>query len=142
MRIGKKIYVQPEVNYVVKGGKLGLNDGKPDVKIKLNTLTVPVLLGYRVINAGVFNIRLMAGPAFSFVINKTIPPTDNAIFPIKSGSDIKNSMWSLQMGGGVDVMNFTLDVRYEIGVDNIYTGAQDFNMKNNLFNVSLGFKLL
>ncbi|NVO20596.1 MAG: PorT family protein [Bacteroidetes bacterium] len=142
MRIGKKIYVQPEANYVIKGGKFGLSNGQPDVKLKLKTLTIPVMLGYRVINAKIFNVRVMAGPAFSFIIDKTIPPTDNSIFPIHDKSDIKNSTWSVQLGGGVDVLDFTLDVRYEIGVDNIYSGSQDFSLKNNLLNVSLGFKLL
>jgi hypothetical protein len=143
-RIGKKIYVQPEVNYVVKGGKISFN-GNDNVMIKMKSITIPVLIGYKVINAGIFNLRLMAGPAVSMIINKDISGG-----PVISGSpsiakdDLKDSMWSVQMGGGLDVLNFTLDLRYEIGVDNIYTGdaVQDFKLRNNLFNISLGFKLL
>jgi hypothetical protein len=36
----------------------------------------------------------------------------------------------------------TLDLRYELGIDNIYSGDSNFSLKNNLFNVSLGVKLL
>jgi hypothetical protein len=46
------------------------------------------------------------------------------------------------MGAGIDVLFMTLDVRYEIGLDNIYAGSDDATMKNNIFNVSLGIKIL
>jgi hypothetical protein len=66
----------------------------------------------------------------------------NDYWPIQSVDDIKNSAWSVQMGAGLDVFFVTLDVRYEMGINNIYNGDSDLNMKNNMFNVSLGFKLL
>jgi hypothetical protein len=46
------------------------------------------------------------------------------------------------MGAGMDIFFMTLDVRYEMGVENIYNGGSEFDMKNNLFNVSLGIKFL
>ena len=64
------------------------------------------------------------------------------LWPINSADDLKNSTWSVQMGGGIDVFFVTLDVRYEMGVDNIYNGSSDVEMKNNIFNVSLGIKFL
>ncbi len=66
----------------------------------------------------------------------------NEFWPIHSVDDIKNSVWSVQMGAGLDVFFVTLDVRYEMGLENIYNGSSDLNMKNNMFNVSLGIKLL
>ena len=139
-RIGKKIYIQPEVYYVTKGGKVSFQ-GNP-VQIKLNSVTVPLLVGYRLFNVGIINLRIMAGPAISMITHKTLSVDNLPDFPVKTKDDIKNSMWSFQFGGGVDVLNFTLDLRYEMGIDNIYSGQQNFSMKNNLFNVSLGFKLL
>jgi len=139
-RIGKKIYIQPEAYYVVKGGKITFNGSVEQIKLK--SVTIPVLIGYRLINAGIFNIRIMGGPAVSMITDKTLSINNLPNFPVTSKNDLKNSMWSIQFGGGVDVLNFTLDLRYEIGVDNIYTGQQNFSMRNNLFNVSLGFKLL
>jgi hypothetical protein len=143
IRIGKKFYVQPEVNYVLKGGKIKFGSlGIQELKLK--SVTVPILFGIRPINAGVFNFRLMAGPTMSFITETTIDTPNGLIdaFPIKSKDDLKETMWSLQLGGGIDVMFMTLDVRYELGVENLYTGKQDFTLKNNLFNVSLGIKLL
>lgn len=139
-RIGKKFYVQPEVDYVVKGGNINFKE--KEVQIKLKSITVPLLLGYKIIDAKVFNIRLAGGPVYSKLIDKTVPVGDLIDFPIKSKEDLKDATWSIQLGGGIDVMNFTIDVRYELGVDNLYIGDQDFNLKNNLLNVSLGLKLL
>lgn len=142
-RFGKKIYVQPEVNYVLRGGKINVgNMGIEEIKMK--SITVPLLIGYRLINAGAFNIRVMAGPTMSFVKETVVskPSVFVTSFPIKSKDDLKSTVWSFQAGGGMDLMFMTLDVRYEFGVDNIYNGDQDFSLKNNLFNVSLGFKIM
>jgi hypothetical protein len=142
IRLGKKIYFQPEVNYVVKGGKINI-DGLGNQEVKLKSITIPLLVGIRPINAGVFNIRFMAGPTMSFISEKTLKPSVIiSSWPIKSVDDIKGTIWSFQMGGGLDLFFLTLDLRYELGIDNIYSGDSNFSLKNNLFNVSLGVKLL
>jgi len=41
----------------------------------------------------------------------------------------------------MDILFVTLDVRYEMGIDNLYDGSSDLLMKNNMFNVSVGIKL-
>ncbi len=145
VRIGSKFYVQPEANYQVVSSSLNLTKGasikKQDITIK--TLKIPVLLGYKLISQNKFNFRVLAGPALSFNIDKKLSPSDmGELWPIQSVDDLKNSTWSVQMGGGIDVFFLTLDVRYEVGIDNLYTGADDVTMKNNIFNVSLGLKIL
>jgi hypothetical protein len=84
----------------------------------------------------------MAGPAVSFAIDKQLSADQSSFVPIQSENDFKNKTWSVQMGAGVDVFSFTLDVRYEVGVDNLYQGNYDMSIKNNIFNVSLGMKFL
>lgn len=143
VRIGKKIYVQPEANYVVKGGKIKFGDlGEQDFTLK--SITVPVLIGIRPVHVGEFNLRFMAGPTMSFVMETKIDTPKDLVdeFPIKTKEDLKETIWSIQAGGGIDVMMLTIDVRYEFGMDNIYTGKEDFSLKNNLFNISVGIKLL
>ncbi len=142
MRIGKKVYFQPEVNYMIKGGELQI--GKlGNQQIRLESIAIPMLIGVRPINVGAFNLRFMAGPTFSFVSGKSLKPKEIVDgWPIQSVEDLKESFWSFQLGGGIDVFFLTIDLRYEMGVDNIYTGEDDFSLKNNLFNVSVGFKLL
>ena len=41
----------------------------------------------------------------------------------------------------MDILFVTLDVRYEMGIDNAYNGSSNLQMKNNIFNVSVGIKL-
>jgi len=142
MRIGKKVYFQPEVNYVIKGGELKIENMGRQV-IKLKSVTIPLLFGIKPIDAGFCNIRLMAGPTMTFISGKTLSPsTVISSWPLQSPDDIKESNWSLQMGAGVDIFFLTLDLRYELGVDNLYNGKSDFDLRNNIFNVSLGLKLL
>jgi len=144
-RIGKKVYLQPEVYYTVKGGVLDDDMGiyRSRQELTLKTLVVPVIVGAQIITIPGFNLRVMGGPTMSFIINKKIePPYLDGIWPIKSTDDLRNSIFGLQMGGGIDVFFMTLDVRYELGLNNIYNGSANFSLKNNAVNVSLGIKLL
>lgn len=145
VRLGRKIYIQPEAIYVLKGGFIESGDFRHALsqEIKLHCISVPVLIGGKLSGFKSFNIRAMAGPTFNYVIEKQFKPSEMVSdWPIKSVEDIRNSNWSFQMGGGIDFLVFTIDVRYEFGVDNMYIGTDDFDLRNNLFNVSLGIKLL
>lgn len=144
IRVGKRIYLQPEANYQVDESTLSKSIGSivmnQDVTIK--ALKVPVLLGVKLIRKKDFNLRIMAGPAVTFNLDKKLDPaTMSDLWPIKSVDDLKNSMWSAQVGAGMDIFFVTLDVRYEMGIDNMYNGNSNLQMKNNIFNVSLGIKL-
>jgi len=139
-RFGKKLYVQPEIMFVTKGGTLEATDvGKSTVK--LSTFQVPALVGFRLINLNVVNLRIMAGPAISFVSNKEIEIKEGE--SIIEDADLKDAIWSMHLGAGIDVLMFTLDVRYEWGLNNIYKGANTSgDIKNNLWNISLGWMIL
>jgi len=144
IRVGSKVYFQPEANYQVEKStvdkSIGLSILSQDVTMK--SIKIPALIGVKLINGSVFNLRLFAGPAFNYILEKKINPAAlNELWPIYSVDDLKNSTWSVQMGAGLDVLFLTLDVRYEMGIDNTYNGNSDLNMKNNMFNVSLGLKL-
>ncbi len=145
MRIGSKFYFQPEANYQVSESTLNQSVGTviTSQKVTIKSLKVPAIVGLKLINKGAFNFRVMAGPAVTFVLDKQLAPEQMGEFwPIQSADDLKNSIWSVQVGAGMDVFFMTLDVRYEMGVENIYNGGSSLEMKNNLFNVSLGIKLL
>lgn len=145
IRLGKQVYFQPEANYQVVTSTLnkgaGLSARSQDLTIQ--SLKIPALIGVKLVNKSAFNLRIMAGPAYTFILNKQLNPEHMSdLWPIQSVDDIKNSVWSVQMGAGLDVLFMTLDVRYELGIDNMYNGESNLQMKNNLFNVSLGIKLL
>jgi hypothetical protein len=145
VRVGSKFYFQPEANYQVSESTLSKSIGTAvqTQDVTLKSLKVPALVGVKLINKGAFNLRLMAGPAVTFILDKQLNPSQmDELWPIQSVDDLKNSAWSVQMGAGLDVFFVTLDVRYEMEIDNFYTGSSDLQMKNNMFNVSLGIKLL
>ncbi len=145
LRVGNKIYLQPEVNWMTRGGVFKTPDQSSlspvNQEIDLKTIEIPVLVGWRIINLGIANIRVMAGPSGSFVVNKKIK-TKTANEPIKDG-DIKDMIWGLNLGAGVDVLMFTLDVRYQIGLNEVIERASEmnFNSRNNVFSISLGWKI-
>lgn len=146
VRFGKKIYIQPEVMFATKGGII-IDDSlsySTKATVDLKTLQIPLLVGYTLINMKVVNVRIMTGPAISFVTSKEITVNANNLLDEFDGKNIKDAIWSWQLGAGVDVFMFTLDVRYEWGMNNIWdASAGEVNdMKQNLWNVSLGWKIL
>jgi len=151
VNVGGKLYLQPEVYWATKGGDfttgtVTLSPQFPNViysqETKLQTIDVPVLIGAKIIDMKVFNLRLMTGPVVSFITSKDVEYKINGTTiqsaPVPAG--YKDVIWGIQAGAGIDIMNFTLDVRYEWGLNNI-SDVANANYKSKLLNVSLGFKL-
>lgn len=156
VRIGKKVYIQPEAYYTFQGGIFQnnvtstFNNWKQNVTV--GTLDIPVLIGFKLVDLKVVNWRIMAGPMGSFVVNSKISDV-SLTGPIKK-SDINSTNWYIQVGTGVDVLFMTLDIRYQIGLNQMIKSSQsenssgtatgkvyDLNATNNMWVVSLGFKL-
>jgi hypothetical protein len=138
LRIGDKLYLQPEVLYHVRGGIL--DSAGLEQNITFKNLEIPVMVGFKLLNLKVVNLRFMGGPVASFVLDKDITFNELIKDPLQT-DDLSNIIWGLDVGLGLDVLFFTLDVRYEFGLNNIYTGSEAFDIKNNIFTIGLGFKL-
>jgi len=143
LRLGTKIYVQPEINWVTEGGtfksEIGFsNPFESDVKLK--TIQIPFLVGAKVIDLKLLNLRIFAGPTASIVTEKTIEGTNDLGIHV---DDIEDLNWGLQVGAGVDVLIFTLDVRYNIGLTKVIgdVDGNTYDSKSNGFTVSLGWKI-
>ena len=151
VRLGDKIYVQPEVNFLTQGGIFKtpeITSLSPfEQEVNLKTIQIPVLVGYKIIDLKVTNIRVMGGPVASIVTDKNIEnKVSGYIAPIKD-ADLKDMIWSFQFGAGVDVLMFSLDVRYNLGlnkmIDNVFIEDEEisFKSKTSGFNVSLAWKI-
>ena len=145
VRFGKKLYIQPELMFVTKGGKITQDYEELSVKttVNLNSVQVPILIGYKLIDLKAINLRIMTGPAMSFVLNEKID-IDTEIENPLTKDHIKNTIWSYQLGAGIDFLMFTFDVRYEWGLNNIFdpqAGEESYDMKSNVWNLSLGWKI-
>jgi len=77
IRLGSKVYIQPEANYQVESGTLNQTLGTSllQQEFTVKSIKVPVLLGVKLINKGRFNLRLLAGPAVFFAVNKRLNPS-------------------------------------------------------------------
>ena len=153
-RFGKKIYVQPEVNWLTQGSVFKYPSFKDGIvpleqEIKLSTIQVPVNVGWRFLNLKVVQLRVFAGIAANFVMNTKIDTKsgdaddyENALIP----DDFKNVQWQWDVGAGVDILMFAVDVKYMGGINNLLDNVQvegnSITSKSNLFVVTLGWKIL
>lgn len=142
-RIGDKFYLQPEILWSVKGGIVeftkDLSGTTNKYDTKLTAVDIPILVGYKLVKLPVAgNIRVFGGPIATFITSSKASP-DGVSLP--DFENYKSTIWSLGVGAGVDVLMFSLDVRYEFGLSNA-SDATDVTQKSNVFNVSLGWKIL
>lgn len=134
---GAGMYLQPELYLGSKGNDFIQTNGATG-KIRFTTLDVPLLLGTK-IGPSKLNIRFMAGPLISFIIDQSTT-FDAAYTSVTDYKNYKNQTLGVQAGAGVDIGNLSVDLRYEAGLSNI--SQSKYEQKQNLWHLSLGFKLL
>ncbi|CAN5217130.1 hypothetical protein BH23BAC1_BH23BAC1_13770 [soil metagenome] len=133
-----KTYIQPEAYYNFKSTSIAIDDAGGSTNfaghIKFNQIDVPVLLGSKIIDAKVFNIRFFAGPMVSFLL-KDENSTKN--YDPKN-YDLNNKIWGGQAGLGFDIGNVTLDLRYQTKLSRI---SKLISGPESMLHVSAGIKL-
>ena len=141
-RFGKVFYLQPEMYLGSKGGQFnydssGSNTGGT-AKVKFTSLDVPVLVGRSFGNPDL-NFRIMAGPIYSYILNTNESFSDNLSAAYRDLGNYNNSSLGYQAGAGIDLGSLSLDARYEGGLTQI---NPQFGQRQNLWHISLGFKIL
>lgn len=155
-----KMYVQPELIYNHRSTKLeydvypvaDLGDmtigAKTDMKI--GTFDIPVILGFKILDTKLLNVRFFAGPVVSFATSKSLSYTyttndgeefDGEVYDPLTVDDFNQTTWYGQAGVGVDALFLTFDIRYEKGLSDLYNSG-DVNFKNNVWVFTLGFKFI
>jgi len=138
--LGKKLGLQPEVLFSQYSTTVDsnyksiyqnvFNSGQSSVK--LNYLSVPVLLTYKLI--GNF-LSIQAGPQFSVLINHDKNLLQNGGEAFKSGD------FSMVGGAQIKFSAIRLTGRYVIGLNNINDIDNQDQWKSQGFQVSLGLAL-
>jgi hypothetical protein len=125
--------VQPEILYnVLKHDAEELTGDD----ITTNYLSVPVMLVYA-FSDGKFNVQ--AGPQIGFLMSTD--PSEYKDDDLLAGTD-----FTLNLGAGANFGKFNVTARYGIGLSNV-TGStitdqiDDFSIKNNNIQISVGYKL-
>ncbi len=153
VRLGEKVYIQPEINFYTAGGVFetpSLTSPNPvNDEVSLKTIQIPLYIGFKLADLKLANIRAQAGPTANIVSSKKINPLAGSTYTTIKNTDIKDIQWGFQVGAGVDVLMFTLDVQYFLGLNNLISDIQlengetvKFDSKSNGFMVSLGWKIL
>lgn len=133
MDIGK-LYVQGEALFNKRKTSYQSQDGSSS-KLSWNAIDIPVVVGYKLIKADDFNVRVFAGGVYSYAFNNKV----SASQAIQEGfKKFDKSNIGVTGGVGLDYKNFTVDLRYETGLTSI---SKEFKSKPHSFSFGIGYFL-
>jgi hypothetical protein len=138
-RFGSSLYVQPELYLSSTGGKFSANtaSGNYNGDVKFTNLNVPLLIG-KSFGGESLNFRIMAGPVYTFVLDKSQNLSANFGSAYADFGNYKNSTLGYQAGAGIDIGVITADLRYEGNLTKI---NNNYGQRQNLWALSVGFKI-
>ena len=147
-----KFYIQPELLYSLQKKEYQITmpditnkDITVDKFISFSTVDIPLLLGFKVLDLKVANLRVFAGPKLRLNAGSEISfpnLTDaNGIDRKKLMGEFKDSQIGLELGAGIDVLMLALDVKFNL-IDDIYKATWETRPDaGSNFIISLGWKL-
>lgn len=147
MRLGRKFFIEPEFLVSYKNGSINLpksiSTGSIQFDINYSSIDLPILVGYRL---GPFHV--MAGPVASYSIasSGSIADAIREKFPTVKDA-VSNAYFSYTAGAGIDLLGFTLDLRYEDNITDLsktipIPAGVNFSQKASLWQLTLGKKIL
>lgn len=151
-----KIFLQPEAYYAYKKGANSFNvtplsgtKYKATQEVTLNNLDIPILLSYKLLDLKLAQLNIFTGPMASFAMNKKVVFKNDNDEDISKDfvpegfesveSAMKAAAWNWQIGAGIDVLMLTLDLRYEMGLNNLT--KMDFTQKTNYLTFSIAWRI-
>jgi hypothetical protein len=140
IKLANKLWLQPEVLFNQYSSTLDSNYNNiyenifnsSQSTVKLNYLSVPVLLNYEIIKKF---LSIQAGPQFSILMKQDKTLLQNGADAFKKGD--------LSMLGGVQLKlsAIRINARYVVGLSDINNITNDDKWKSQGFQVSLGLAL-
>ena len=129
-RIGGRVYLEPAALYSFKKVNLTSIDSIKG-SFKDHYLTVPLLLGVKVVDRKQFNLRIFAGPQFGFSIARKYEDARDFF---------NNAEIGVYAGVGVDIWRFTINAGYNFSINK--QQMMDNRTKQNMFFAGIGFKFI
>lgn len=146
-RMGDKLFLQPEVLVASKGGKVNVSPfggGTPElVEVKYTNLDIPILLGFKPMKF----LRVMAGPVASVKLSEDHKLKDALVdYTTNTGDAFSSSSWGYQVGVGVNLLGFEIDLRHEGGLSDInvlnFSSEEKFSQRPKGWQLTLAKKIL
>lgn len=151
VRLGDKFYFQPELLYAMQKNEYevtvsDVNNQNPaetgKQMVKFSTVDVPLLVGVKLLDFNLVNVRVFAGPKFRLNAGSSLDWENVSTTNInKLKGDFKSANVGLEAGAGVDVLMFTLDARFNLIKDMYQADWQSKPDMNSNLVISLGWKL-
>lgn len=147
-RIGRTIFLQPEVYFTAKEVNVdvlnSLTTNQGVVGFSQKSLDVPLLAGIKL-----GPLRVLAGPVASYALSASTSP-DAAVKSYFSGTSqeiINRSSFSYQAGIGIDILNLSLDLRYEGAMSELKNTVAvpsgfNYSQKPSYYQATIGFRIL
>ena len=118
LAISENFHIQPELLYSMEGAD----------DASISYLRIPVMAKYYVMEG----LNLQAGPSIAFKVAAEDDEMD----------EITKSMYfGLGIGAAYELpMGLFFDLRYNLGLNNIYDGEGDWDAKNTAFQIGVGYR--
>lgn len=159
-----RFVLQPELLYYKSGkvlevnafGNGSLSQMNPTFTVHQSNLVLPIFLGYQFVDKPTLKMRANVGPVFYFAVGKTEYSSNlfDSDYVIKTSHEsfAEDTSIGAALNLGIDIWKFTIDVNYSLGLSDAVEdeieipGFPEFEIgedtKQNVFTVTLGFKLL
>jgi len=139
LRVGKGVvFLNPGLHYYSVTARLFKEIESPDdvnlsEETTIQSVRVPVNIGIKLTGkGGLIGLHAKGGIVPAYVINvKERPSFDLDL------EDLNRLTWGANVGLGLDVLFFTVDLNYEIGLSKFF---KDSEGKNNMLTASVGIK--
>ncbi len=132
----KKTYIQADFMYSEKNIDFNgefVNSSSSELKMK--NFEVPLVIGYKLIDAKIVNVRAFAGGVYTSIEDAKL--TSESVENVFKNFQ-KNNI-GYRVGVGLDLLSFTLDISYDGSLNDIH---KDFKSRPNTWFVALGFKFI
>ena len=118
-QFGRTLFFQPEFYY---------SSYKIDETNSLEYLKIPVMIGLKFLDLGLFSLHIMGGPSCSVLLNKP-----------ESSEESGSFAW--QVGAGIDVLGFiTADLRYTLNNKSVSEQITEGTSTPTKLNLTFGLK--
>ena len=132
-----KLYVQPELFYSYQTTKQDFSGAST---FHTHNINVPILVGYKLVDVKMTNVRVFLGPEFNYVLSESTATS------WRNPANISGCI-----GAGIDIAMLTLDLRYgytfnkavkDDAIPHPDGRIEHYNPHNNVISISLGWKFL
>jgi hypothetical protein len=132
IRAGGRLYVEAGFFWSTAGADVTVPAGGPTTDdLRIQDLSVPVGIGFKVIETRPLALRLFGGVTPSFPTGVS----ENDLGVLKE--DLKSTLWSGRAGLGFDLAVLSIDAGYDFGLGNIFEGTPE-SVKRNEWFIELG----